>query len=239
MDFLELMSHCSTSSFLNSKKNLYAQIFFLETWNEFMIAKNNNYLYVEQSAVAIILLIPNLSALPKNTNRFKELKEQMIEATLKEVRERGLAHANIKLIISNNDSAKVSTPLTTANVQNWDAPVALLEYVLRNRLTVELKYENLMPPLENIFSETLDVVIKMEGENRVRLLDLMGVYLSQLSSITLFPLWSHTLHTLARRTRKDLLADLRALTPVITSLGGVEAVEETAHAIQDIGRWWP
>jgi len=36
-----------------------------------------------------------------------------------------------------------------------------------------------------------------------------------------------------------LLADLRALVPVILRLGGPQAVAEIFWAIQDVGRWWP
>jgi hypothetical protein len=55
----------------------------------------------------------------------------------------------------------------------------------------------------------------------------------------LYSLWTETLPLLARRTRNDLLADLRALEPVVARLGGPEAVAETFRAIQDVGRWWP
>jgi hypothetical protein len=54
-----------------------------------------------------------------------------------------------------------------------------------------------------------------------------------------YPLWQETLPILAARTRKDLLADLRALSPIITALGGAEVIVETFRAIQDVGRWWP
>jgi hypothetical protein len=118
--------------------------------------------------------------------------------------------------------------------------VPLLEDVLCQRLEVaiNIENENLLPLLEDVLSETLAVVIRMDDGNRVKLLNLLEVYLSKLSSITLFPLWCDTLHTLARRTRKELLSDLSALTPVIKSLGGTQAIEETAYAIQDAGRWW-
>ena len=39
--------------------------------------------------------------------------------------------------------------------------------------------------------------------------------------------------------RKELLANLCALAPVIAALGGPEALAETFRAIQDVGRWWP
>jgi len=55
----------------------------------------------------------------------------------------------------------------------------------------------------------------------------------------LYSLWCGTPAILARRARRDLLADLRALGPVIATLGGAEAVAGTFRAIQDVGRWWP
>jgi len=51
--------------------------------------------------------------------------------------------------------------------------------------------------------------------------------------------WQETLHLLARRTRPDLLSDLRALSPLLAALGGAEAVAATFRAIQSVGRWWP
>jgi len=63
--------------------------------------------------------------------------------------------------------------------------------------------------------------------------------LAELPRPALYPLWDETLPLLARRTRRDLLADLRALVPVIHALGGAGAIAETARAIQDVARWWP
>jgi tetratricopeptide (TPR) repeat protein len=52
-------------------------------------------------------------------------------------------------------------------------------------------------------------------------------------------LWRDTLQFSATRSRRDLLADLVALAPLIVALGGPEAIEETCRAIEDVGRWWP
>ena len=52
-------------------------------------------------------------------------------------------------------------------------------------------------------------------------------------------LWVETLKRLCARSREDLLQDLGALSPVIARLGGANAVIEVAHAIDDVGRWWP
>jgi hypothetical protein len=50
---------------------------------------------------------------------------------------------------------------------------------------------------------------------------------------------ANLLHFLARRMRRNLLADLAALAPVIHALGDEDAIAETFRAIQDVGRWWP
>lgn len=63
--------------------------------------------------------------------------------------------------------------------------------------------------------------------------------LAQLPPAALHPLWCETLRALAARPRKHLLADLRALVPVVVALGGAPAVAETARAIQEVGQWWP
>lgn len=67
----------------------------------------------------------------------------------------------------------------------------------------------------------------------------LAPHLAQLPSSVLFTLWQKTLPLLARRTRADLLNDLRALGQGIVAMEGAEAVTETFRAIQDVGRWWP
>ncbi|RME77121.1 MAG: hypothetical protein D6784_04300 [Chloroflexi bacterium] len=74
---------------------------------------------------------------------------------------------------------------------------------------------------------------------RARALAGLAPRLARLERPTLYPLWADTLPVLAGRIREDLLADIRALEPVIAALGGAEAVAETCRAIQDVGRWWP
>jgi hypothetical protein len=64
-------------------------------------------------------------------------------------------------------------------------------------------------------------------------------YLVTLSPEGLLLVWRETLHTLATRTRQDLLEGLGAMAPVIFALGGADAVDETFRAIADVGRWWP
>jgi hypothetical protein len=80
---------------------------------------------------------------------------------------------------------------------------------------------------------------------RAKALTKLAPRLNSLSRSTLAKLWledrggTNLLHVLATRSRRDLLADIGALVTVIAKLGGEEAVFETFHAIQDVGRWWP
>jgi hypothetical protein len=50
---------------------------------------------------------------------------------------------------------------------------------------------------------------------------------------------SGTLPLLASRGRQELAAFIRALAPLIGSLGGLEAIRRTEGAIEDVARWWP
>lgn len=77
------------------------------------------------------------------------------------------------------------------------------------------------------------------GYPRMGSLATLAPRLAELPPSKLYPLWQRALHTLAARSRQDLLVDVRALEPVINALGGEEAVVETFRAIQDVGRWWP
>jgi len=89
-------------------------------------------------------------------------------------------------------------------------------------------------------SEALAAARGIEGERRrAEALAALAPRLAELPLPELYPLWRDTLPILARRTRKDLLADIRVLHPVIAKLGGPEALRETAQAIVDVTRWWP
>ncbi len=51
--------------------------------------------------------------------------------------------------------------------------------------------------------------------------------------------WEETLCIHATGSRSNLLLVLDHLVPVITALGGSEAIDETCRAIDDVGCWWP
>ncbi len=95
------------------------------------------------------------------------------------------------------------------------------------------------PNRSAVLSEALQAARDIESDfPRTRALEVISPYLAQLSPAKLYPLWCHTLHFLAHRTRSALVADLRTLWPVIEVLGGPNAISETAREIYEIGDWW-
>ncbi len=79
-----------------------------------------------------------------------------------------------------------------------------------------------------------------DDKHRSKALATLAPQLAVLSSATrILREPREALPILAERTRKQLLADLGALVPVIEALGGAEAVEEAVQAVQDVGWWWP
>jgi hypothetical protein len=72
--------------------------------------------------------------------------------------------------------------------------------------------------------------------SRATLLAKLAPQMGNLPLEKIYPLWRETLTILARRTRKDLLTDVGALSPVLAVLGGGEAIHETMLAIEDVGR---
>jgi hypothetical protein len=74
---------------------------------------------------------------------------------------------------------------------------------------------------------------------RARALSAIAPQLADLPRGQALSLWRATLRLSTTRWRRDLLADLAALAPVILVLGGFEAITETCLAIEDVGRWWP
>jgi hypothetical protein len=99
---------------------------------------------------------------------------------------------------------------------------------------------------ELLLSEALAAARQIKDEHaRARALAGLAPRLAALPYPIIARLWAEPqdglplLHSLARRSRSDLLADLRALAPVLATLGGEEAIAEIFRAIQDVGRWWP
>jgi len=91
--------------------------------------------------------------------------------------------------------------------------------------------------------EALPAARQIEHEDdRARLLYRLALHLATLPCPIIARLWAEPqdgltlFHFLARRSRRDLLSDLRALAPDLAALGGEEAVTETFRAIQDVGR---
>jgi hypothetical protein len=91
---------------------------------------------------------------------------------------------------------------------------------------------------EGLLEEVLTAAQVAESELGLALVRL-APRLAQLPRERLFHLWTDALPGLSSNTRKDLLVYLRYMEPLISALGGVEALAETLRAIQDVGHWWP
>ena len=91
-----------------------------------------------------------------------------------------------------------------------------------------------------ILHTTLSVAREIDDPgDRPRVLAALAPHLTRLSTSALYPLWQETLPFLSRRSRRDLLNDLRVLTPVIARLGGERAISDTFQTIQWVGQRWP
>jgi len=55
---------------------------------------------------------------------------------------------------------------------------------------------------------------------------------------TLYEIWNSSLHYLATRSRRHLLSDISALSPIIVQVGGIHRLSEVIAAIDDACRWW-
>ena len=47
------------------------------------------------------------------------------------------------------------------------------------------------------------------------------------------------LHTLAQRTRQDLLSIFQSLLPILLFYGDKNTIEEVSAAVNDVAEWWP
>ena len=82
---------------------------------------------------------------------------------------------------------------------------------------------------------SLDVA---DADERGKALSSLSLKLLECNIKEIYPLWNTALHTLARRSRRHFLIDLRSLARLVPALGGAEAVEEAIRAVRDAGRWW-
>lgn len=95
-----------------------------------------------------------------------------------------------------------------------------------------------LPP--NLLEQALQAAQTIaDPDARASALTDLAPHLPKLAKQRLYPLWQNALHRLALRTRRDLLSDLKSLTPVIQALGGSAALGEMTNAIADVGIWLP
>jgi len=153
--------------------------------------------------------------------------------TLREIRDaNNYARAALSLISMISIRQLLDQALDAAREIEWESARA-------ESLTAPTLH--LPPDLEEQALRQALVDVREIGNEYVRTQALadLAPRLAELPRPTLYPLWDETLPLLARQTRRRLLADLRALVPVIHALGGEAAIAETFRALQDVARWWP
>jgi len=93
---------------------------------------------------------------------------------------------------------------------------------------------------EQVLKQALSATLMVtDTQVRPQILRKLIPQLVTLSPMTLYPLWRDYLIAVASQSRPLLLEVIGTLTPVVVTIGGTKAVEETVIAVQDIGRWWP
>jgi hypothetical protein len=92
---------------------------------------------------------------------------------------------------------------------------------------------------KTLISKALHVACGIEDEE-IRAEVLAALTACVIDPLTdLYPYWKNYLRTLPQQNRQHWLSVMCPLAPIIKSLGGKEAAEEAAYAVQDVGRWYP
>ncbi len=92
---------------------------------------------------------------------------------------------------------------------------------------------------DDSFAEAYGLAVKIEEEcDRRKALSALVTYGERLPPTTLYAFWTSSLHHLAKRSRRHLLSDVTALSPIIIQVGGLRALSEVVTAINDACRWW-
>ena len=91
-----------------------------------------------------------------------------------------------------------------------------------------------------LLQQALPLIQAITNETkRAEALAALSPHLARLPAPVLYTFWSQVLRAGAQRTRRSLLADLAALFPVMTVLGGQAVADQIFQASRDVGQWWP
>lgn len=93
---------------------------------------------------------------------------------------------------------------------------------------------------EEVFREVLEETLALgDQKKRTAILSQLAAQSIDFYQASVSMLWQEITSDLIGYARKDLLTNLHSLIPIVAFLGGPQALEETFHAIRDVGRWWP
>lgn len=128
------------------------------------------------------------------------------------------------------------------------AQAARIEGIARLRNSPEREFDTLLALLprrrgaegHECLMEMLWVAwrISSYSDRRDRIAKIMSEFVS-FPRAELLNMWRAMLRKLSMRRREEALADLAALAPVVSTLGGSGAVRESVRAIGDVSTWWP
>ncbi len=222
------------------------------------LANYHNIWYTKWRAKVLVELAPHLP----EEDRLPLLRELLTAiAAMSDERKRGDALAQVvpvlpkmllrdalevtQTIHSQPQRAELLTqlvPLAPASLhaEMLAAIRSILNLNLKTGLLVKQALCLRPPETSQVLKEALSLVWCTENREHIpQLLAEIVPALVTLSRAQLAEFWQDILTHLTQRRRKNLLADLIALEPIIFSLGGADGIAEISHAIQDAGRWWP
>lgn len=185
----------------------------------------------EYRVSALTALVPYLQ---------EKLQVQVLQETLVAIEEIRSEHALVRLLPLLSESLLRNLLATVQQSAAWPYSLEALTRRIGD-LPEGIRLEALQIALSALLSGHRPSV-----HTRLRLRGSTAYYLTHLAPhLTILPLdtfkalWHDALFSYVADTRQRLLSTLGDSGPVLAALGGEEAVAETFHAIQDVGRWWP
>jgi hypothetical protein len=113
----------------------------------------------------------------------------------------------------------------------------------RNRIPALIELASSLPEplreqaLREALATALTLRVSIDAEAKV--LTKLASYLAEFPIIQLYPFWCIAIRFLATQTRSTLLPILTALSPVVETLGGEDALIALAEATIEVGKWFP
>ena len=119
---------------------------------------------------------------------------------------------------------------TIASGKGWRGREPDLDIIVR-----QMKGEVNEQVMKQVFEMATEVFLEM---NRTKVLSEVANQINVWDTKELSKAFQKNVPILANRTRYDFYYDISVLLPIIETLGGKPAIQETFSAVQDVARWW-